>query len=572
LRKKNRLMRAGRVEEAGALAVLIGKDISKHEKGRFCKPGGGKMEAKDIWAAVRELTGGSHSEANCAGINAESLNQHYSNISTDSRFSQPPRKQSADTTEASYIAEYQVFHILDRLHHTATGLDGLPAWFLRLGAPAFSKPITRLFNLSITTSTVPKQWKHASIRPVAKVPAPKLHADFRPISITPVLTRVMEKTVVSHFLYPAFQSPPPNLTFCDQFAFRPTGSTTAAIITLVQTITTMLITNPYVIVVSLDFSKAFDTVRHSTLLEKMAQLDLPDNVYNWLVNFFSEHTHSTVYKGERSKIKSITASIIQGSSIGPASYVVNAGDLKAVTPGNCLVKFADDTYIVIPALNVDSRTAEVGNVETWACQNNLQLNASKTKEIIFVDRRRKRQIYQPPPLSEIKRVSSMKILGVTWTSGLAASEHVGDVIKRCAQTMYALRVLRTKGMSVQSLHDIYRSVVVAKILYASSAWYGFTSVTERQRIDTFFERSKKSGFCPPDLPSFDELCETADDKLFNRILSNSSHILHPLLPPPNIASINYNLRPRAHNLTLPKHFGLVSDSNFISRMLYKNIY
>ena len=192
--------------------------------------------------------------------------------------------------------------------------------------------------------------------------------------------------------------------------------------------------------------------------------------------------------------------------------------------------------------------------------------------MVNVDRRRKRQIHQPPPFSEIKCVSSMKILGVTWTSGLAASEHVGDVINRCAQTMYALRVLRTQGMSVQSLHDIYRSVVVAKILYASSAWYGFTSVTERQRIDAFFERSKKSGFCPPDLPSFDELCKTADDKLFNQILSNSSHILHRLLPPPTIASINYNLRPTAHNLTLPKHFGLVSDSNFISRMLYKNIY
>jgi hypothetical protein len=118
----------------------------------------------------------------------------------------------------------------------------------------------------------------------------------------------------------------------------------------------MLVTNPYVIVVSLDFSKAFDTVRHSTLLEKMAQLDLRDNIYKWLVDFFSDHTHSTVYTGKRSKIKSITASIIQGSLIGPASYVVNAGDLKAVTPGNSLVKFADDTYIVIPGSNVDSRT------------------------------------------------------------------------------------------------------------------------------------------------------------------------------------------------------------------------
>jgi len=102
----------------------------------------------------------------------------------------------------------------------------------------------------------------------------------------------MEKTVVSHFLYSVLQAPHPNLSFCDQFAIRPTGFTTAAIIAHIQTVSTMLITIPYVIVVSLDFSKAFDTVRHSTFLEKMAQRDLPDNVYNWLVDFFSVHTHT----------------------------------------------------------------------------------------------------------------------------------------------------------------------------------------------------------------------------------------------------------------------------------------
>ena len=59
------------------------------------------------------------------------------------------------------------------LHPTATGLDGLPAWFLRLGAPAFSRPIASLFNLSLATSTVPQQWKQASIRPIPKVTTPK---------------------------------------------------------------------------------------------------------------------------------------------------------------------------------------------------------------------------------------------------------------------------------------------------------------------------------------------------------------------------------------------------------------
>jgi len=94
----------------------------------------------------------------------------------------------------------------------------------------------------------------------------------------------------------------------------------------------MLLSNPYVIVISLDFSKAFDTVRHSTLLEKLAQLDTPDEVYNWLVDFFRGHAHCTVYRNQMSTLKSINASIIQGSAIGPAACVVNAGDLHTLTP------------------------------------------------------------------------------------------------------------------------------------------------------------------------------------------------------------------------------------------------
>jgi len=72
----------------------------------------------------------------------------------------------------------------------------------------------------------------------------------------------------------------------------------------------MLLTNPYVIVIALDFSKAFDTVRHHTLLDKIAQLDLPDRIYNWLVNFFNGHSHQTKYGNVMSAFKSISASII----------------------------------------------------------------------------------------------------------------------------------------------------------------------------------------------------------------------------------------------------------------------
>jgi hypothetical protein len=531
-----------------------------------------KTKSKDLWAAVRQLTGRQQSAATIDGVTAESLNDHYSAISTDDTYISPLRKSSASTSEPEYITEWQVFTILDRLRPTSTGLDGLPAWFLRLGAPVFCQPITHLFNISLATSTVPSQWKQAKIQPIPKLLPPKQHADFRPISITPVLTRAMERTVVSRFLYPAFLSPPPLLSFTDQFAFRPTGSTTAAIISILQTVTNMLLTHPYVIVISLDLSKAFDTVRHSTLLEKIAQLDIPDNVYNWFADFFTGHAHLTSYNDRMSMLKSITASIIQGSSIGPASYVVNAGDLKASTPGNEMCKFADDTYLIIPANNEDSRSAEIDNVEDWARINNLTLNRAKSKEIVFTDKKRKRQVTPPLPLIGIDRVSAIVILGVTVTNGLAVSDHVRDVITSCAQSLYALRVLRAHGMGDVILQTVYRSVVVAKILYAASAWWGYASATDRQRIDAFLERSKRCGFCPPDLPSFEEQCVAADEKLFNQILRNPSHTLHFLLPQTSEASRHYSLRHRTHNLTLPKHTGHLTDSNFITRNLYINIY
>jgi len=88
-----------------------------------------------------------------------------------------------------------------------------------------------------------------------------------------------------------FLAQPPSLSFTDQYAFRPTGSPTAALIHLLHTISHLLTTNQYVAVISLDFSKAFDTVRRSILLDKLACLELPDEVYNWLVDFFEGHSH-----------------------------------------------------------------------------------------------------------------------------------------------------------------------------------------------------------------------------------------------------------------------------------------
>jgi len=93
----------------------------------------------------------------------------------------------------------------------------------------------------------------------------------------------MERLVVRQFLYSAFLTDYTNaLSFSDQYAFRPSGSTTAALIWILHT-TQFLSDHDYVIIIALDFSKAFDTVRHSALFDKFADLEILDNVYNWLV-------------------------------------------------------------------------------------------------------------------------------------------------------------------------------------------------------------------------------------------------------------------------------------------------
>jgi len=127
-------------------------------------------------------------------------------------------------------------------------------------------------------------------------------------------------------------------------------------------------------------------------------------------------------------------------------------------------------YLIIPANNVNTRMAEINNIKTWACANNLALNLTKTVKIVFVDSKRRRQVQPPSPLATISRVSSLKVLGVTISSQMSVSEHVSTVINSCAKSIYAPRTLRSHGMNNEALHKmIYKSVIIAKLLYAASA-------------------------------------------------------------------------------------------------------
>ena len=156
-----------------------------------------------MWDRVRAVTGQSKKISENSNFTAEQLNAHYSTISTDNNYSLPISKLTVQGPN-TWISEEQVFRLLDRLKPSSRGMDNLPSWFLKLSAAYLSQTIADVYNVSLSRSEVPVQWKCSIITPVAKNTRPSCCADFRPISITPILSRLMEKIVVRNFIYPMF--------------------------------------------------------------------------------------------------------------------------------------------------------------------------------------------------------------------------------------------------------------------------------------------------------------------------------------------------------------------------------
>ena len=117
---------------------------------------------------------------------------------------------------------------------------------------------------------------------------------------------------------------------------------------------------------------------------------------------------------------------------------------------------------------------------------------------------------------------------------------------------------------------IFNAVVVAKLTYAASSWWGFTTAEGRQRLEAVIRRGIRSGPCAPEHMSLEHLVTDADDKVFNLILHARNHVLHSILP--SRSDFNYNLRPRRHNLELTAKTLSITDRDFITRMIYKDIY
>jgi len=158
--------------------------------------------------------------------------------------------------------------------------------------------------------------------------------------------------------------------------------------------------------------------------------------------------------------------------------------------------------------------------------------------------------------------------GVPISRQFSVAQHIDDLLATCAQTLFALHTLHHHGLPARAIHAVFKAVVVAKLWYATPAWWGFSSAADRGRIEAFLRRSVSFNYRTVSAPSFHSICSLADSRLFNSILKGIKHILYTLLPP--VRDTLYSLRIRSHNHQLPSRSSRLADKNYLMRMLFQD--
>ena len=239
-------------------------------------------------------------------------------------------------------------------------------------------------------------------------------------------------------------------------------------------------------------------------------MNVPANICNWIVSILSDRSHCTIFQSTCSFFKSINASVVQGSAIGPTTFAIVSSDLKPICESNSMIKYADDTYLIIPSSNSQMIKLEINNIADWAKLNNLKLNKNKSKEILFYKPRTNSNL-SPPEIEGVERVSELRCLGVTLTSNFSFTAHISQIISSSSRNLFALYTLRSHGLSNDLLDTVFKSTTLSKLLYASQSWWGYLNAHGKERLEAYLRRAARAGFYK-NSKSFEELFSAADIK------------------------------------------------------------
>ena len=264
-----------------------------------------------------------------------------------------------------------------------SGMDNISSRILKDIWQIYPDLLLNILNKAILVGTFPDAWKHGTVIPIPKIPNPQLVGDLRPITQLPLPGKIMER-LIHNKLYPYLEEN--DILTPKQNGFRKQHGTPDTIFKLISHIIDNLNNKKVTIAVFIDFKKAFDTLDHSILLQKLSQLNLSPNLLKWFKSYLSGRSQVTYMNSSTSPVATLTHSVPQGSILGPLLFNMYINDLPNIVQSN-MILYADDSVVFASgnsALEAGQLVqSDLTGVGIWCKYHKLSIYASKTKAMTF---------------------------------------------------------------------------------------------------------------------------------------------------------------------------------------------
>ena len=257
-----------------------------------------------------------------------------------------------------------------------TGPDELPARVLKETAEQIAPIITHIFQQSYNTGKLPNDWLQALVTPIHKKSLKSDPANYRPISLTCILCKVMEHIIVSNIWKHLHKH---DIILHFQHGFQSGLSCESQLIETVLDWMTALDNKTQTDAILLDFAKAFDKVPHKRLLSKLSSYGITSNTHNWITSFLSNRKQRVSVNGALSDITYVTSGVPQGSVLGPLLFLLYINDINENIQSSIRL-FADDSIIYRKInSNIDHQILQTDliQLEKWSDKWQMQFNISK---------------------------------------------------------------------------------------------------------------------------------------------------------------------------------------------------
>ena len=500
-------------------------------------------ESKDFYKATRSLDIIPNKKAkNPINFSAAKLNEAFTEnnnhppdeVAIDAQIrslyeKNPPTIHKFNFTE---VNEYEVVKTVKSLKSTSFGVDKINSYILKLIINRISTVVTDLVNTSFKTRVFPTRWKSAIITPIPKVDYPSKEKDFRPISLLCTISKVLEKIANKQIL--AYLIKHALLDTC-QSAYKPHHGCITALLKVVDDILDGIDDSEATLLVLLDFSKAFDTINHRLLLEKLSILGFQNNALQWVESYLSDRKQQVRTENGVSDFIYLKNGVPQGSILGPLLFTIMVLDIRQHINFASHHSYADDLQLYKsfkPALVNDaivSMNEDLEKVSEYCHNSALKINEDKCYFMIVGSSKTLSKIPHMPHVDirinkiPIERVYSIRNLGITFDEVLSWRRQVARSIQKAMGNFITISRFK-KFLTRESKIILVESMILSMFNFGDALQLNVSQhlQTKIQRIQNLclrliFDVKKKT------IVDYDEL-----RRELNMLDMNQRRILHSL--------------------------------------------